>query len=1132
MATREIKTRFKLEGEQEYRRAMSDAASAIKVLNSEQKLAEAQYEATGDAQEFAAEKSRILKAKIEEQQKAVAAAETALKKLAENGVSKNSREMQTWQTKLINAKTQLAKMETQLQGTEKELKDQSSATAKAKTAMENAERKVKSLTEEEKLAEAQFKATGDKEAFLASKAQILKGKIEAQQEAVEAAEAAIKSMTDEGVDPASKEMLEWKSKLTQAKTQLAYMETQLQDTEKEIKDQSSATTKAKTAMDNAERKIKSLTAEEKLAEAQFKATGDKEQYAAEKTRILKEKIQAQKSAVEAAEKAIKALTDEGIDPASDEMQEWKSRLNQAKIGLMNLESRMDKVGDETAEEEVAFRSAGGTADELKESIDKVGQGVDFQNVISAIDGITGTMEKTVKMAARAAKAVWEMGVSAGQWADNIATAANEAGIDVETYQAWQYASRFIDTSVDDIVKSWQDIQKHMEEGNTDYFASLAKMGIATRTSAGKMRESSDIFWDAIDYLHGIDDGAKRAEKATELFGNDWRKLNPLITAGSKAYKDMADEGRTVAVVSEKNVQELGGLDDAVQDLGAKFDKLKYDALAELAPTLKEVATAMATVVTSLDEFVQSEEGRAAIQGLHEAVSGLLKSFLGEDNGQGTFEDIVKTAKGAVEGFTGALNWISENGNAVKDVLLGMAGVWAGLKVSKTVLQFCELLKATPLKNIQAFFSGGSGASAPTSTGSGPAGTAAKAVGANAKKKIAQLTAGGAGKDLLVGGGVAAAVVAAATLPAILADAADRQRITQELTEVKETAAQAAEAVGEEGQAALEMVNTAADAIGVSTEKVDLFGQGVIADAEAVEKAAETLRKLDELEGGKILSGKTALRLRYSSGATDAEQRDLVETAMMEALEYLANPQAAQSAQNTAEVFSDAMDSILEMQEALDESPGENIEGLYQLVDTLANNKEVLAGLSEETRQLLAAYFDPDSGFGAGSAGQFKDAQDVLAAMMGDLEKSYADAVTLGGNVSAGMASGIYQREGEALRAAEHLANGVTNTVQNALDIQSPSKVFARLGAFTAAGFAQGIEGRSAEVSRAVDRMLGAANRATAPLTRFGGAPVGRTKADRPENVHMTLVLDEEVLADVVVPIVNGRIGAQIQAVRR
>ena len=48
MARRDISARIKLEGEQQFQNAMRDASNAIKVLNSEQKLAQAQFEATGN----------------------------------------------------------------------------------------------------------------------------------------------------------------------------------------------------------------------------------------------------------------------------------------------------------------------------------------------------------------------------------------------------------------------------------------------------------------------------------------------------------------------------------------------------------------------------------------------------------------------------------------------------------------------------------------------------------------------------------------------------------------------------------------------------------------------------------------------------------------------------------------------------------------------------------------------------------------------------------------------------------------------------------------------------------------------------------------------------------------------------
>lgn len=117
----DIRTRFDIEGEQQYKKAMSDAAAAIKVLNSEQKLAKAQFQNTGNAEKYAADQARILKEKLTQQKQAVAAAEKALKQLNDNGVAKSSKQFQQWQTKLNSAQTSMVQMETELQKLEKDM---------------------------------------------------------------------------------------------------------------------------------------------------------------------------------------------------------------------------------------------------------------------------------------------------------------------------------------------------------------------------------------------------------------------------------------------------------------------------------------------------------------------------------------------------------------------------------------------------------------------------------------------------------------------------------------------------------------------------------------------------------------------------------------------------------------------------------------------------------------------------------------------------------------------------------------------------------------------------------------------------------------------------------------------------
>ena len=137
MADRTIKTTLKLEGEQQFRSAMKGASDAIKVLNSEQKLAAAQFEATGNKEQFLADKADILRRKIEEQQKAVKAAQEAVQKLKDKGVEPTNKSMQEWTRKLNDSQAYLVRLQGDLNNTEAELQQQGQAFEEAGNAAEN-----------------------------------------------------------------------------------------------------------------------------------------------------------------------------------------------------------------------------------------------------------------------------------------------------------------------------------------------------------------------------------------------------------------------------------------------------------------------------------------------------------------------------------------------------------------------------------------------------------------------------------------------------------------------------------------------------------------------------------------------------------------------------------------------------------------------------------------------------------------------------------------------------------------------------------------------------------------------------------------------------------------------------------
>ncbi len=491
------------------------------------------------------------------------------------------------------------------------------------------------------------------------------------------------------------------------------------------------------AMSQAASEIRVLNAEQRLAEAQFKQTGDAQAHAAEQARILKDQIAAQKRAVEAAEQAIQDLTEQGVKPNETAMQKWRTKLANARTYLTRLQTKLDNVDTDLQEDAKEFEKSGKAAEGYQESLQKIGGTIDTQAAISAINTITTAIENTVRMAARATKAVIGMAVDAGKWADELKTTSEEMGVDPETLQSWQYASMFIDTEVTDIAKSWQDITSRFGDGNNDFAVGLAQMGIRIQDTSGKFLTADKVFWNVIDHLHGMTDENKRAAKATEIFGKDWRKLMPLINAGSEAYMALAEEGREVAAVTNEDVERLGAMDDGFNGLQARFMKLKLDVLAALAPTFENVANALSQAVTALDEFIQSEEGRQALENLGSALEEIINQFIGVDeNGENNFAKLVGGAKDIVTQLNTALVWLNDHAGDVAGAIGVIAGAYGLLEVSKGVLTFTQLLRGLPLDKIRALFGGGGRA-----TTSAAAGTATTVGGVGFGSLTGPLAAG-------------------------------------------------------------------------------------------------------------------------------------------------------------------------------------------------------------------------------------------------------------------------------------------------------------------------------------------------------------------------------------------------------
>lgn len=123
-----------------------------------------------------------------------------------------------------------------------------SGIADFKRDINSAKQQIKTMDADLALVEKQFKATGDAETYMQQKTELLKGRLEAQRDVLEKAEAALKAMKDGGVSPASAAFQDMQRKVIAAKGELI-------DTEEALKNVGTSSDNANDSLRNIDKNV-------------------------------------------------------------------------------------------------------------------------------------------------------------------------------------------------------------------------------------------------------------------------------------------------------------------------------------------------------------------------------------------------------------------------------------------------------------------------------------------------------------------------------------------------------------------------------------------------------------------------------------------------------------------------------------------------------------------------------------------------------------------------------------------------------------------------------------------------------------------------------------------------------------
>lgn len=109
-----VNIKMGVEGLAKFKSDIREAKDSIKTLDAQLALAEKQFKATGDEEEYLRQKTEKLTEKLEAQKAVAAKAEEALKQMTDQGVNKSSKAFQDMLRNLTNAKGDILETEQQL----------------------------------------------------------------------------------------------------------------------------------------------------------------------------------------------------------------------------------------------------------------------------------------------------------------------------------------------------------------------------------------------------------------------------------------------------------------------------------------------------------------------------------------------------------------------------------------------------------------------------------------------------------------------------------------------------------------------------------------------------------------------------------------------------------------------------------------------------------------------------------------------------------------------------------------------------------------------------------------------------------------------------------------------------------
>ena len=269
------------------------------------------------------------------------------------------------------------------------------------------------------------------------------------------------------------------------------------------------------------------------------------------------------------------LLTKAVADTKKRQEELKKALDQAK-----------KSGDTTytrEQQDALQRELIETTSKLENLQKQLNASHPYLEAFSTKAGVVAEKTKGISTAAGGvAAAMVGMATKAASSADDLATLANQTGFTVEELQKMQYASDFVDVSMESMTGSVTKLTKNMASGS----AVFDTLGISITDANGNMRDATDVWYEALDALSHVENETERDQLSMELFGKSAMEMAGIVDDGGASLRALGEEAEaTGLILSEDAVNSAVEFNDQIDKLKNTATQAFFSAGAALAESL-------------------------------------------------------------------------------------------------------------------------------------------------------------------------------------------------------------------------------------------------------------------------------------------------------------------------------------------------------------------------------------------------------------------------------------------------------------------------------------------------------------------------------------------------------------------